>query len=165
MTAAGDRAAGFFSDALAAPSLAGFPFEHARIRLLHGEWLRRARARREARAELALAVDLFTALGARPWVQRAEVELAATGVPPPRESPAPPDGLTAQQRQVAHLAASGLTNLQIAARLGVSRRTVATHLSGAFRTLDVSSRAALRDALGPLPATSVPPGSTGRDPR
>jgi DNA-binding CsgD family transcriptional regulator len=165
MTSTGDHAAGFFYDALSAPSLAGFPFEHARIRLLHGEWLRRARARREARAELALAVDLFTALGARPWIQRAESEHAATGLPSPRERPGRPDGLTAQQRHVAHLAASGLTNGEIAARMSVSRRTVATHLAGAFRTLDVHTRAALRDALDSLPTTPVPPGAAGRDSR
>jgi DNA-binding CsgD family transcriptional regulator len=48
---------------------------------------------------------------------------------------------------VAQLAATGLTNKQIAARLFLSPRTVAAHLRSVFRKLNVTSRAGLRDAL------------------
>jgi DNA-binding NarL/FixJ family response regulator len=59
-----------------------------------------------------------------------------------------PGSLTAQEREIADLAASGLTNKQIAEQLRLSPRTVGTHLRHVFPKLDVSSRAALRDALG-----------------
>lgn len=55
--------------------------------------------------------------------------------------------LTTQEYEVALLAATGLTNLQIAERLFVSPRTVAVHLYRAFPKLGITSRAALRDAL------------------
>jgi DNA-binding NarL/FixJ family response regulator len=45
------------------------------------------------------------------------------------------------------LAASGLTNKQIADRLHLSDRTVAARLHQVFLKLSVTSRAGLRDAL------------------
>jgi DNA-binding CsgD family transcriptional regulator len=59
--------------------------------------------------------------------------------------------LTPQQRQIALLAAAGHTNKEIAARLFLSPRTVSTHLYQVFPKLGITSRAALRDALGDLP--------------
>jgi tetratricopeptide (TPR) repeat protein len=53
------------------------PFELARTELCYGERLRRARRRPEARRHLAAALETFEQLGARPWAQRAECELAA----------------------------------------------------------------------------------------
>jgi DNA-binding CsgD family transcriptional regulator len=152
MTTAGDGAAVSFAEALGSPALERWPFEHARVRLAHGEWLRRVRARREARAELTIAVDLFTVLGAHSWVRRATAEHRATATspaPPPPSARAPGPSLTPQERQVAGLAASGLSNADIATRLLLSPKTVATHLSHTFRKLGIGSRAALRDALGP----------------
>jgi DNA-binding NarL/FixJ family response regulator len=54
---------------------------------------------------------------------------------------APPEPLTAREAQVLALLAEGLVNKQIAARLGISRHTVKTHLAGLFHKLGVSSRA------------------------
>ncbi|GIF01011.1 helix-turn-helix transcriptional regulator [Paractinoplanes rishiriensis] len=51
--------------------------------------------------------------------------------------------LTQREREVAELAATGLTSAQIARRLFLSVRTVDTHLGRAYRKLGVSSRAAL----------------------
>ena len=62
-----------------------------------------------------------------------------------------PASLTPQQREIALLAAAGLTNKQIAERLFLSPRTVAAHLRQLFPKLGVASRAALRDALAELP--------------
>ncbi|MGW1996366.1 helix-turn-helix domain-containing protein [Embleya sp. NPDC001921] len=68
-------------------------------------------------------------------------------------APAGPDAaaLTPQQREVASLAAAGLTNKQIGEKLFLSPRTVSTHLHQVFPKLGVTSRAALRDALERLP--------------
>lgn len=54
------------------------------------------------------------------------------------------------------LAAAGLTNKEIGERLFLSHRTVGTHLYRVFPKLGVTSRAALRDALTPSPATDSP---------
>lgn len=60
------------------------------------------------------------------------------------------DALTAQEREIAQLAAAGLTNKQIGQRLFLSPRTVGGHLHRLFPKLGVSTRAALRDALNSL---------------
>jgi DNA-binding NarL/FixJ family response regulator len=54
---------------------------------------------------------------------------------------APPDSLTAREAQILALLAEGLVNKQIAARLGISRHTVKTHLAALFHKLGVSTRA------------------------
>jgi DNA-binding CsgD family transcriptional regulator len=61
--------------------------------------------------------------------------------------------LSPQQREIALLAATRLTNKQIGERLYLSPRTVATHLYQLFPKLGVTSRAALRDALAAETAT------------
>jgi DNA-binding NarL/FixJ family response regulator len=72
------------------------------------------------------------------------VELRAAGEPTEVRN----STLTPQERAVAELAASGLTNKEIAERLFLSARTVSTHLHRAFPKLGVTTRGALRDAMG-----------------
>ncbi|MFF9605310.1 LuxR C-terminal-related transcriptional regulator [Streptomyces sp. NPDC014684] len=63
--------------------------------------------------------------------------------------------LTARQRQIVALAASGLSNRQIAERLTLSVRTVGNHLYGAYARLGTGDRAALpwlTDAAAAEPA-------------
>jgi DNA-binding CsgD family transcriptional regulator len=142
-----------FAAALAAPGAASNPFELARVQLAYGEHLRRTRQPAAARAQLTAAAELFRRLRAQPWTDRAARELRAAGRAQPGVTEASASGgaaadvLTPQQRQVAELAASGLTNKEIALRLHLSPRTVATHLYELFPKLGVTSRAALRDAL------------------
>lgn len=147
-----------FDAALATPGAADWPFELARVQLAYGQRLRRARATTDARIQLTHAMTLFHALGAQPWSARAQNELEATSLTksPPGASPAP--ALTPQERTVAVLAASGLTNRQIADRLLLSHRTVGSHLHRVFLKLDITTRAALRDALG-----SLVPGQTSTE--
>jgi DNA-binding NarL/FixJ family response regulator len=121
------------------------PFERARTLLAFGERLRRAKQRAEAREPLTAALDAFERLGARPWATRAANELRATGIHRERPGAA---RLTAQQRQIAQLAATGLSNKEIGERLFLSARTVGYHLYQIFPKLGITSRAALRDALG-----------------
>ena len=145
MAAPDEDALALFEKALAGPEVGQWPFEHARVLLLHGERLRRAKMNRRARVQLDRAREMFERLGAVPWLARAERELQATG------QNRADDGLTAQQRSIVRLAAEGLTNKQIGERLFLSPRTVGTHLYQAFPKLGVTSRAGLRDALDRLP--------------
>jgi DNA-binding CsgD family transcriptional regulator len=139
--AAGDPA--LFERALNLPTVDEWPFDVARVRLAYGERLRRTRALTEAKVQLQAALTAFRALGAGPWVARAERELRAAGLASvPSSAP-----LTAQELQIANLAASGLTNKEIAAKLYLSPRTVSGHLYRIFPKLGITTRAALRDAL------------------
>lgn len=56
--------------------------------------------------------------------------------------------LTDREREVAELAAGGLSNQEIATRLVLSMRTVETHMHRIMRKLDISSRQDLRQYLG-----------------
>jgi DNA-binding CsgD family transcriptional regulator len=152
LAAPADEAGPLFAEALAVPAADRWPFELARVRLAYGEHLRRARATADARIHLRAALTTFEALGATPWAIRAGHELRATGLATTRADSRGPATLTAQERQVAALAAAGLTNKQIGERLYLSHRTVAAHLYQIFPRLGITSRAALRDALVGLPA-------------
>ncbi|MGI5460783.1 AAA family ATPase [Streptomyces sp. CA-249302] len=155
LVAPDDDAVDRFEQALAVPGAGDRPFDLARIRLAYGERLRRMRFVTEARAQLDAAATVFEQLGARPWADRAAGELRATR----RSRTAAKHGsvtLTAQEQEIAVLAASGLTNKQIGERLHLSPRTVGTHLYQLFPKLGIASRAALRDALAPLPVRRGP---------
>jgi DNA-binding CsgD family transcriptional regulator len=60
-----------------------------------------------------------------------------------RRAPDPLRTLTARQREVVLMAVGGATNDEIARRLFVTRRTVESHLTGAFRVLGLSRRGQL----------------------
>lgn len=142
-------AAHLFEQAAAMVGADRWPFERARLELAHGERLRRLHLVTAARVHLNTAVELFDQLGARPWAARARTELQATGQ---RRRSGSDDGavLTPQERQIAQLAATGLTNREIGTRLFLSPRTVSAHLYRTFPKLEVTSRAGLRDALDRL---------------
>ena len=140
-----------FERALTVPGADRWPFDRARIELTFGERLRRMKATTDARAHLTAALDTFQRLGAAPWAARAGSELRATGLTIGHLAGTGPASLTPQQREIATLAAAGLTNKQIGERLYLSPRTVATHLHQVFPKLGVTTRAALRDALAGLP--------------
>ncbi len=131
-----------FEQALSTVESERWIFDRARVHLVYGEQLRRAQSPAEARIQLAAALDAFRDLGASPWVDRAQRELHAAGGTVPGT-----EGLTPQEAAVARLAATGLTNKEIAARLFLSPRTVSTHLARVFPKLGITSRGALRDAL------------------
>ncbi len=132
----------FFRLALAEPGGDQWAFERALTRMDYAIWLRRRQRPAESRPLLSAARDVFAAAGLHAWRDRAEAELAAAASPKTPKS----DVLSPQQRQVVTLAAQGLTNALIAARLGISARTVSTHLSRAYPILGVTRRAQLRTA-------------------
>ena len=152
MAAPDHEAVALFERALAVPGADRWPLDWARIQLAFGERLRRMKATTDARAHLAAALDAFQRLGTAPWAARAAGELRATGLTIGPRADAGPASLTPQQREIAQLAAAGLTNKQIGERLHLSPRTVAAHLHQLFPKLGVTTRAALRDALAGPPA-------------
>jgi DNA-binding CsgD family transcriptional regulator len=122
----------------------------ARAHLLYGEWLRRQNRRRDARAQLRTAYDLFTTMGIEAFAERTRRELLATGDTVRRRTVETASELTAQEAHIARLAASGRTNIEIGAQLFLSTRTVEWHLSKMYTKLGVSSRRELRQALAGL---------------
>ena len=100
--------------------------------------------------DAAAALDTFQRLGARPWQLRASHELRAAGARPP--AAVTTAVFSPLDREIAELAASGLTNKQIGERLHLSHRTVGARLYQIFPRLGITSRAALRDALDGLQA-------------
>jgi DNA-binding CsgD family transcriptional regulator len=122
-------------------------FHRARLLLAQGAWLRRERRAAGSRAPLRTARDLFDALGTVPWADRARQELRASGERSGPRAPETRDRLTPQELQIARMAASGLSNPEIGARLFLSARTVASHLYRAFPKLGVASRTELATVL------------------
>lgn len=154
MTAEDEQeAAEMFARAASHPDAARFPFELARIRLAHGIRVRHVQGRSAARRYLLPAAEAFERLGAAGWTERARAELRATGTPP-RASALHLASLTWQERRIADLAASGLTNKEIGKRVHLSPRTVGSHLYRVFPKLGITTRAALRDALSRTEAAS-----------
>ena len=123
-----------------------WPFMRARLQLSFGEWLRRHRKVSAARPQLRQARDAFDALGVRVWGERARQELRAAGESSELLA-AIPEELTAQELQIAQMAAEGLSNREIGERLFLSHRTVESHLYRVFPKLGVTSRGQLTEAL------------------
>ena len=138
-----------FERALSRPAGEAWPFERAQLQLDYGEWLRRQRRINQAKPVLAAALETFRGLGAAPWARRAEAELRACGVTA-QAAPTVPGALaelTPQQREIVILASQGLTNGEIADRLFLSPRTVASHLYRSYPKLGIAGRHQLRDLI------------------
>jgi DNA-binding CsgD family transcriptional regulator len=118
-------------------------FERARTELCFGEYLRRHGLRRESRGRLGAAHEVFEAIGAVPWAERARAELRASGRTLRRREPAAQEQLTPQELQIARLVAEGKTNREVAATLFVSPKTVEFHLTRIYRKLEIHSRSEL----------------------
>jgi ATP/maltotriose-dependent transcriptional regulator MalT len=123
-------------------------FDHARLQLAYGAWLRRHRRITESRAPLRAARQVFDALGCVPWGERARRELRASGEQSEGRVPAAHDQLSTQELQIAQMAATGMTNREIGQQLYLSPRTVGSHLYRLFPKLGVTSRNQLGAALG-----------------
>ncbi|MCT7661830.1 helix-turn-helix transcriptional regulator [Mycobacterium deserti] len=118
------------------------PFERARTQLLVGQLQRRQRRREAASATLREALATFECLGTPLWAERAHAELQrASGTRTRAE-------LTASERRVAELAATGITNREMAAALFISPKTVEANLSRIYRKLSIHSRAELGRHMG-----------------
>ena len=124
------------------------PLELAHALTDLGAALRRASRRGEARQQLARALDLAAGCGAGALAARARQELVTAGARPRRQRLSGVEALTASERRVAQMAASGMTNRQIAQALFVTMKAVALHLTHVYEKLDITGRARLPGALG-----------------
>jgi len=146
LLAGDDDVESLFMDALD-DGLPLWPMHRARVHLEFGSWLRRQRRVFESREPLRVAHETFAGLGAATWAERAARELRAAGDAPPQRRASAWEHLTAQEYQIATLAAQGLTNRQIGERLLLSHRTVGAHLYHIFPKLGISSRGQLTALL------------------
>ena len=137
-----------------------FPFPLALARFDRARVLAGAGRSEESITELGLAIEVFSRLGATPYLDRAVAALAAverSGVStvqpldhPHRSTHADPLGaLTTRERQVAHALSTGLTNREIAESLYVSVTTVNFHVRNVLAKLGLSSRRDLRALVRP----------------
>ena len=141
-----DQAEQLYEAALAAiPS--GCRLIRARLQLHQGRRLRTQQQYADARHLLRAARDEFDLLGARPWADTARSQLRATGESSSRRHPTMSEQLSAQALQIAALASQGLDNEEIARRLFISHRTVATQLNHICAQLGITDRAQLAGAL------------------
>jgi DNA-binding CsgD family transcriptional regulator len=143
----GDTAEGYYAEAVERLSRTRLRVEHARALLLYGEWLRRENRRRDARSHLRSAYEMLTDMGAEAFAERARRELVATGETLRRRSVEAREAFTAQEAQIARLAAEGRTNPEIGAELFLSPRTVEWHLHKVFAKLGIGSRRELTGTL------------------
>jgi DNA-binding CsgD family transcriptional regulator len=133
-----DAALGSAGRALATVEPLGMPFQTARALLALGEIHRRRREKRAAAETLERALAAFEAVGATLWADRARADLARVGLR--RRAP---DELTETELLIAELAASGLTNREVAKTAFVSPKTVEANLSRVYAKLGIRSRAEL----------------------
>jgi DNA-binding CsgD family transcriptional regulator len=144
---AGDEEAEALFERALGEGFGSYPFLRARTLFSYGRWLRRQRRDAEAREPLRGAVESFDVLGAASWGRRARQELRATGERLGARTVDARDRLTPQERQIAELAAEGLSNREIGERLFLSHRTIGSHLYRIFPKLEITSRSQLRDTL------------------
>ena len=136
-----DAAEAAAAEALRADVGCRTPFERARLLLVQGQLRRRRREKRAAEESIAAALDAFEEIGAYRWADRARVELGRLGV---RRAD---DELTPTEDHVARLAASGMSNKQVASSLFISPSTVKTNLAKVYCKLGVTGRAQLATAM------------------
>lgn len=143
-------------DALPLPDLA------SRIRRALAQGLRDSGDPQAALAELRIAHDTFTELGAAGQLDKVRDEMRTMGARPPSKSSVKGIGaLTGRELEIARMVALRRTNKQIGTALDISARTVSTHLTNIFGKTGVGSRAELgdyvRDHLGVRGTEQAPP--------
>jgi DNA-binding NarL/FixJ family response regulator len=149
LAAEGDpRAALDAVDTLDLNAAARLPLELGLTWLTKGRLHRRVKQRRAAADAFREALTIFEQLGAVVWGQQARSELDMVG--PTRHAP---DELTATELRVAELAATGITNREIARAVFMSEKTVEAHVARVYRKLGIHSRAELGALMAGNPAS------------
>jgi DNA-binding CsgD family transcriptional regulator len=138
-----ERAALALADAATDYGRLGLHFDRARSLLSLGKAQRRMKKWGVARGSLQDALAAFESLGSPGWARRGRSELGRIG----GRRPAASGELTATEREVVELAASGRANKEIAQALSLAVHTVEVHLSRAYAKLGVRSRSQLAGRL------------------
>lgn len=138
------KALSLLDDAVAAVEHSAMPAYAARILFEYGLILRRIGRRSHADEILRRASALFGDMGAHVMVDRCNQERRVGGVGGHVQNHL---GLTTQEEQVAHLAAEGTTNREIALQLTLSPKTIEYHLTNIYKKLRITGRAQLAEAL------------------
>ncbi len=123
------------------------PFERARTQLLLGQLQRRQRLKDASAESLHAALETFERLGTPLWADRARTEVGRV-----RRGGGCKGALSPSERRVAELAASGMTNRNIAAAMYISPKTVESNLARIYAKLGIHSRAELGRHVGQLKA-------------
>ncbi len=98
--------------------------------------------------ELRRVHDILAGLGARPELEKARGQFREVGARPPSRTGSAGSGLLSERElEIARLIGDRMSNKAIARELGISPRTVGTHLSNIFRKLEVDSRTRLGDLV------------------
>jgi DNA-binding CsgD family transcriptional regulator len=147
MLEGGERGLSDLREAAELAAESGARLEQARALVEIGATLRRANQRTAARGPLRTGLDLAYRCGAARLTQRARDELLAAGARPRRGALTGLEALTTSERRVAELAATGMSNPEIAQALFVTLNTVEGHLRHAYQKLSISSRGELPAAL------------------
>jgi DNA-binding CsgD family transcriptional regulator len=147
LSARGDVAAAtrVAEDAMTEHAQLPMPFERARTQLWLGQLQRRQRQKDASSNTFREALRAFDSMGTPLWADRARAELARAKVAPGRTL-----ALTPSERRVAELAATGMTNRDVAAALFIRPKTVEANLARIYRKLGIKSRAELGRLIGDL---------------
>ena len=144
----GDSAGAAIMMTTAAATLEEIPMvpEAARLRRLLAGRLAEIGDRDGALRELRRVHDLFSRMGAERELERTRVQFREAGFrPPPRLIADGPSGLTEREVEIARLVTRGKSNKAVGKELGISPRTVSTHLSNIFQKLGLGSRLELAE--------------------
>ena len=128
--------------------LEAIPFvsDAARLRRQLARVLAQMGDRDGATRELRRSHDVFARLGAAVELAKTRDQLRQLGArPPARTATTGTEGLTGREVEIIRLVAARKSNKEIAQILGISPRTVSTHLSNIFGKVSVSSRGELAD--------------------
>jgi DNA-binding CsgD family transcriptional regulator len=149
LVAGGEEGIELHREAVAVLETSPSRLELARALVLLGGALRRLGRREEAREPLRESLELAHRFGAVAIAAEARAELLAAGARPRRPVTTGVDALTPGERRVAGMAASGMSNREIAEDLFVTVKAVQWHLRNVYRKLGVSERGELARVLAP----------------
>ncbi len=141
------KARAAFLDGQAAVKTADSSLAQATLELAYGQFPQKTRSRRVAVGALRVARELFERLGARPFLERCDAELAACGMRARARGTGDDYGLTGREQVVASLVASGKSNREVAAELFLSSKAIEYHLAKISTKVGIRSRHELASRL------------------
>ena len=119
----------------------------ARLRRLKAGRLADVGDRKGALEELGRVHGIFLRLGAEVELEKTRGMFRELDARPPRRAPSGGGILSSRELEIARLVEARKSNKAIARTLGISPRTVSTHLSNIYQKLDISSRGELADMV------------------